>query len=307
MSDPTNILPLEPSSFNLTPEAFDGDKAKYKNFIRQLSLAFRAAPSKFCTHDARIIFTLHHMTGGFAADFANAYVDKWQNAEPNSVTWDEFKASLDACFGDSTSQRQAMVDIAKFTQGRLSVTEFFTKFESMALLAGYDTDTHFQYLTTLLTNNLNEKLVNSFYNTEELPTTFAGWKSRLVKLEQVWMLRRAAERPLTMPSKPLTKPGPVPFRAAAPSLPVKGAGDPMHVDALKTKPSVQCYRCRGYGHLASSCPTPGPSPATHMHVRALEAEEDLVPASEDDPRDAEIALLKDKLENAMKLLKEKGF
>ena len=299
--------PPEGNAFNLTPEHFDGDKTKFKSFMRQLSLAFHAAPTKFASHDSKIIFTLHHMTGGFAAEFANAFLDKWESDTPNSTTWDEFRKSLESCFGDSTSQRQAMVDIGKLTQGRLSVVEFLTKFEYLALLAGYSTDTHFQYLTTLLTNNMNEKLINSFYNTEELPTNFDGWKKHLIRLEQVWQLRRAADKPIVPPVKQAHKIVPVQSQAPLPVHHIKGSGDPMHVDLQRGVPSMQCYRCKGYGHRSDVCATPAPKPLPRAQVRATVADAAYEPEQEEDPRDAEIAKLRDELDNALKLLKEKDF
>ena len=307
MSSPAAIDVIqEGSSFQLKPEPFDGDKTKFKSFMRQVMLAFRAAPTKFASDEAKIIFTLHYMTGGFAAEFANAFMDKWDDTTPNATTWSDFKKSLEACFGDSTSQRQAMVDIAKLVQGRLSAVEYLTRFEHLAIAAGYDKKTHFQYLSTLLTNNMNEKLINSFYNTEKLPSTFEGWKTWLLRLEQVWQLRRATEKPPPLP-KPLVRPPQVLPRPPQTIPFVKGAGDPMHVDAQKGRPSTQCFNCRGYGHFARDCRNPSATPPDRAQVHAANADKDYMPAVEEDPRDAELASLRDQLENALKLLKEKGF
>src|ERR1700730_13737410 len=109
-----------------------------------------------------------------------------------------------------------MVDLPILVQRRLSAVESLTRFEHLAIVAGYDKKTHFQYLTTLLTNNMNEKLINSFYNTEELPTNFDGWKKHLIRLEQVWQLCRAADKPIVPPVKQAHKIVPVQSQAPLP-------------------------------------------------------------------------------------------
>src|ERR1700720_1750472 len=52
MSSPAAIDVIqEGSSFQLKPEPFDGDKTKFKSFMRQVMLAFRAAPTKFASDE----------------------------------------------------------------------------------------------------------------------------------------------------------------------------------------------------------------------------------------------------------------
>ena len=43
---------------------------------------------------------------------------------------------------------------------------------------------------------------------------------------------------------------------SAPKVMPKGYGDPMDVDRLRQRRSdkVQCYKCRGHGHIARECP-----------------------------------------------------
>ena len=80
-------------------------------------------------------------------------------------------------------------------------------------------------------------------------------------------------RPLPAPSKPASSPSSI--KPAAPSGVKPTTPERRTVsEPEKVNPRTQCYRCQGYGHLASQCPSQTKTLFVKISIEDIEEEDD---------------------------------
>jgi len=142
---------------------FDGDRTKYTTFKRQVVLHFAATPLLFTRPQGdlnKIIFTLSHMKGGLAEEWANVYIDRANSPTGDWGTWPVFVEALEKAFKDANEEQTAQHHLEALRQGKRTAQDFFFEFESTMRRAGYSAVIHETYLISLLERNLSSPLVD---------------------------------------------------------------------------------------------------------------------------------------------------
>src|SRR3984893_16668493 len=83
------------------PSPFDGDKKKFKSFLRRINLYFASDPVQFVNPENRVILTLSLCSEGTAESWAQIAQDKYEY--DGWPSWPEFLSSFKARFDDRTA------------------------------------------------------------------------------------------------------------------------------------------------------------------------------------------------------------
>jgi hypothetical protein len=264
MADPRPALKIA------KPEFFDGTPGKFRDWIRQLAIYVRG--NGITKDDDRILLALSYMKGGTASSWAAQYIDN-NLAKPNLGPWQTFYKELELAFEDRTATKRVREEIESFTQGRQKIDEFFNKFEMMAQDAGLATSEVEKI--RLIERNVNPAIINAIYSSGTLPTSYADYKGRILRIGRLWEQRREQisysqkPTPQTHPHIPIQRPqAPLTTECKTPTGVVFGGqGKPMDIDGLKR--DNKCFNCREQGHFRRNCPKPA---QRKINVRAIAME-----------------------------------
>lgn len=262
------------------PEEFKGDKTKFAMFMRQVKINFAADPIPFILDQNKILYTLSYMRDSVAGTWSEAYIDA-ALATNDWGTWNEFETKLAQSFGDPNEKRNAQNALEALGQDKKTAEEFFLEFDQLARRADYATG-HDDELICLLEKNANQSLIDRVYDAESLPTTYQGWRTKIINLDQLTRrreLQRQSRRPIWLNRKELTSVNKQPGKAEKGDKPIGdggkvfgGMGQPMDLDQSKSRSGIKCYKCGRTGHLARQCMTPTVQPSTST-VRAVDVAE----------------------------------
>jgi hypothetical protein len=268
LSNPTPRA-MSNGSSGIQVEGFDGSKARYRMFMRQVLLLFAAENERFQTDAQKIYFILNRMSTGYAEEWANARMDRIIE-ENNAGTWIDFHRDLTTEFSDANETNKALGQLRALRQSGKSAHEFFTEFDFLFRQAKLTVLNHESILIDMLKQGLNGPLVEKIYAGEHFPVTYDNWKNKAIWLDDLWQEYKLLRRSKAPPTRTtVTQPGNR-TPAAAPAPPTH---DPMVVDRNQpTSAPFICYNCNGAGHMSRNCPMP-PRPCMQK-VRAVEAKED---------------------------------
>lgn len=246
------------------PDVFNGDKSKYLRFKRQLYIYIASDPTIRNNDQAKILLALSYMKEGTAALWAEERIDRvMSNPDAGFGTFDGFFRDMEEAFNDINGQQLAQAELENHHQGRTTAEEFFFKFDQLVNRAGYSQN-HDHYLIALLERNLHQALVDRIYSTTPLPSTYAGWKQKVIELDQLW--RRREERKkvnkefwnlpnsqsLAYDSK--RNEGQKESRTSPSGRTFGGLGKPMEIDRAKYRSEGRCFGCGEAGHISRFCP-----------------------------------------------------
>ena len=78
----------------------------------------------------KVLFTLSHMKGGLAEEWANAYIEEANDEEGSWGLWSEFSNELEKAFRDANEAQAAQHQLEALRQGKRTAQDFFFEFES---------------------------------------------------------------------------------------------------------------------------------------------------------------------------------
>ena len=137
------MIPLPPTTLNgrgtlklPPPSPFDGDKKKFRSFLRRLNLYFASDPVQFANPENRVILTLSLCSEGTAESWAQVAQDKYEY--DGWPSWPEFLESFKAWFGDRTAEEDAYLALDTLRQGSGTAEQYFDRFEVLCIQAEID-------------------------------------------------------------------------------------------------------------------------------------------------------------------------
>ena len=235
-----------------TPDAFDGNKANYRKFLRQLKLFMTAYAKEFDEDEAKIVFVLSLMKEGTAELWAQTYTDQVIDNNGYYGSWATFQEELNKSFVDYEENKRALQRLNALVQGRDSAADYFTKFEQHAKAAGVRLHEDVQVISQV-EHGLNPGILDKIYASGEVPYSYENYRIRAVAIDELWRRRQEMKQPeaKTRPvvrddwrnrGKPRTNERVV-------------AKDPnaMEVDASRAKQGRNCYLCGSPEHIMKDC------------------------------------------------------
>ena len=258
MAAPTPAPPRLKAS---RPDGFDGARANYDTFRRQLSL-YMSLDGAGATDQAKVMMALSYMTTGFAAEWANA---KYKEYEPAAYpSWANFMTAMDEAFIDTSDKEMARTELMQLQQKfKETASEWHTRFETIALRAGYNTTRHGDYLIPIYKAGTKRSIIAKIYDTGNLPVDYAGWKALVQRINDAYHQFRQLDAHRTAPV-PAPAPSSKPKRrsdetAARPYGYMGVPGEPMQgVQAeqrAKRRREGLCYKCGQKWNPAHKCET----------------------------------------------------
>ncbi|EPQ55793.1 hypothetical protein GLOTRDRAFT_41646, partial [Gloeophyllum trabeum ATCC 11539] len=141
------------------PEYFNGNKAKFKAWWRQVLTYLRNNKKDFGTDDEKIDFVISYLRGPKAEVWSQNYYDQHFREETESwgKTWAVFKTEITNVFQDSNLAAQAQIKIDHLRQGQRPVEEYFQELEILMTQAGYKKEDQYILSTRHLSTRFTDK------------------------------------------------------------------------------------------------------------------------------------------------------
>jgi hypothetical protein len=257
-----------------TPDAFDGDRTKGRNFLTTCQLYLSLRQSEFSNDQQRIHWMLSYMKSGRAATFAQSLLrNETKTGRSEYSNFAEFADAFEAefCPEDEKTHSLMRLESDKFYQGARSVSEYIDEFRNLVALSGL---TDPVAIVLKFRRGLNPTVQNKIGESENRPdnTDIAGWytTARRIDLNRLTneafnsghlprysvptrtpIQRNYLQRNMSYhpnPTPPPTRhhaPPPTPSTTLTPR-PAISAPDGRHS-------APKCYLCRRPGHLARDC------------------------------------------------------
>ena len=215
------------------------------------------------TNEKQIHFALSFMKGGLPEKFAANFIDQVIEQTMSPKDWGTlvtFNRLFDEAFKDKNKKSKAKNQIALLKQGSKTAEEFFTKFNQVAYIAGYNDGHHGNILIKLIKDAIHNNIIDSIYNAGSLPDTYTAWKVRITNIDDL-QRQQAVEKKSYVPTmvhktivvdKSAATTANVPTQRMGTGTTYGGAGQKMDID--KVRQSGLCFRCSKPGHISRNCP-----------------------------------------------------
>src|ERR1700731_386288 len=279
------------------PSPFDGDKKKFKSFLRRLNLYFASDPVQFANPENRVILTLSLCSEGTAESWAQIAQDKYEY--DGWPSWPEFLSSFKVRFDDRTAEEDAYLALDMLKQGSGTAEQYFDRFEVLCIQADIDPflPGNFPFMKRYIEQQVARSIIRVIYVSGQVPTDYLDFKTRVVNidmsenrfkyriegLERQAKARNPASGKIAVAARVPPKPVYWSKPPAGPSAPVRpapaAAAPPTYKAATTSKAVPTCYRCGKAGHLIKDCPQP--APPGWVKTRALDSVEE----EEEDPQE----------------------
>src|SRR5882762_8284576 len=170
-----------------TPDIFEGKRDKVEHFIRQCNLVFAGDPINFLGYNNKITYALSLIRGRLVQEWAGLKLDQrtaWTNREPNAVdpfsSWLDFAYQLEEHFGDPNKEETAQRKLQEIKQGRRSLEDFVTDFQTYQVQTSYDE----KALTLIFKWSMNWSILQTIYGFQHIPNTLKDWQDTAIAVDR---------------------------------------------------------------------------------------------------------------------------
>ena len=243
------------------PEKFDGtDRSGLQPFLNQFEFLFENKPETY-KFDERKIATVGSCLSGRAAKwFASLAVRfrKEQEEDPDAITplnsFRRFKKVLLESFDEPDKKQKADSDLRNLRQGRLSVSEYASRFQELMTSLSWDTDATISQYRFGLNSDVKDLLINC-----QEPESLQDIISDSLRIDRRLQERRAEKR---FENTWYPRWGKANGREREQEV----KDDPMEIDSLQQRSQwsqkerrqkmrlMVCFKCNKPGHKQAECP-----------------------------------------------------
>ncbi|KAG1774229.1 hypothetical protein EV702DRAFT_1241383 [Suillus placidus] len=236
MSDPTNSS----KAFKVSKLAdFDGSKDTFVAWFRHVLMYFESQDTVVPTPKQKIIFTMSYMKTGYAGEWAAlAYDREKAKSLSHHWDWDAFVKDLKAAFSPINEICDTQEHLATFTQGKMLIKEFLTRWMQILVTAEY----------------LNVKAGTT--------TSMKNQKCMVVEISrsgrsEFWLKAGFLNGVMLDKMPSASQPNPTSSASAdqtdGSGVIYGGHGQPMDLSRQRARENNLCYRCGQAGHIARNC------------------------------------------------------
>lgn len=245
---------IKPAPKVPVPDKFDGNIAKYRDFMASIKNYFALQGNRYATDEMKVRFIGTLFTGDPLTWFRSLIESESQCLINLGLFLTEFKANYD----DPHVQKNAQANLRRLRQAKGSVLSYASKFRRLASETGFNAEAK----VSLFRNGLNDDVKDVLATVLEEPSDFEGFMNFCIKIDHRLYDRRIERRDKQASSSqgqqhPSERPHPKPESV------------PMDLDAIGsskrhnklTKEERQrrftenlCLYCGEGGHRLSSCP-----------------------------------------------------
>ncbi|KAK9513191.1 hypothetical protein VZT92_026747 [Zoarces viviparus] len=167
------------------PERYAGDPEGCNTFLTNCSIMFALQPRTFASEDARVAFTINHLTGR-ARLWGTA---EWDRRTPACVSFQSFSAELRKVFGAVSGGPDVTGGLMRLQQGHRSVTDYAIEFRTQARLSSWGMDAQCDAYLLGLADYIKHELIST-----ELPTSLDRLIETTSRVDRHIQVRRLARR-----------------------------------------------------------------------------------------------------------------
>ena len=147
------------------PERYAGDAEGCRPFLTNCSILFALQPHTFASEDARVAFTVNHLTGR-ARLWGTA---EWERRTPACASFQAFAAELRKVFGEASRGPDASGGLLGLNQGSRSVADYSIHFRTRASSSEWNQAAQCDAFLMGLADYIKDELISY-----DLPTTLDG-------------------------------------------------------------------------------------------------------------------------------------
>ena len=247
------------------PDKFNGDRAKYRNFVSKLRLKLMSDANSFPTEVHKLAYAFSLLEGA-AYDQVRAYIttDEDGNDRFDLANIAALFRILESAFDDPDRARNAMRKIKEIKQGKRDFSTYVADFMRYAPDVELNTPSKIDYLRS----GLSEEILRHLISVVE-PETWDGFTSLCLRIDNKVRMHQA-EMKSRNPSgttqvssysrTTTTTPAATPTTSTATGT----QSGPMDLSGIRGPLSTQekarrmaeglCLYCGGLGHMARDCP-----------------------------------------------------
>lgn len=235
------------------PERYAGDPESCNPFLTNCSILFALQPYTFASEEARVAFTINHLTGR-ARLWGTA---EWERRTPACSSFQAFAAELRKVFGVAFRGPDAAGGLLGLRQEGRTVADYAIDFRTQARQSDWNEAALCDAYLLGLRDYIKDELVS-----HDLPATLDGLIELTSRVDRRIQVRQRERRLGQSERRSSARPQTFSEVAAAPTSHPPRDPEPMLVNFTRLTPEERerrrrgnlCLYCGRPGHYVSRCP-----------------------------------------------------
>jgi hypothetical protein len=233
-----------------SPDKFTGLAKDFKNFKATVENVFLLQPSRFPTHQIKVLFTSTLLSGQALT---------WFRTLPSPPdTLQDLWTGMEAAFGDPYASWTARSKLKTLRQANQSCVTYTNKFKELAI----ETEYNDAALMQLYHDGLSDSIQDILAQTLNPPETLEEYTLLAIKVDN-----RLYSKKLKQKQQMLLQPIPSSDSMQVDLVQTFPRGPLSTEERLKRTKEGLCFYCGTKGHMAKECPKKKKSP--NFQVQAL--------------------------------------